>query len=549
MTIFGVYDKIIIERRIPCIREDKMKKTRILSFILSIVMLLAVCIPFSVSARVYETNPLYKNEAGNITVPKGTPVIDGSIGDGEGWSLPKAINGSNLAGDASTFNRNNVSDITANVYFAQDETGLYLAADVNDFTLNPTDGPNEEYMKVSGESYDAYGINGDDFIFCYDPLHAMIYNGFDHSDYSAWYNISFEEASGGYKLIVYRTFLDDGDITEQIEGKVTVNETNWTFEVKFPWSVLVPDAKSASFGQFDGDYTDIIANGAESGAHFQYLDRVFNEELGIVDSLNRFATVIHFKHGGAVGPKSDTTNINSYGINLISADTEWTNIFTDVADNAWYTKAVKFVNAKGLMSGTGPNTFSGSVALSRGMFITILARMAEISPYYYLTSTPVDARNKYYTPYIEWAYRNGIIKAENKGGQEYVYPDASLTREEVAMILYNFGIWFSNDSVSRLNKISSGVDFSGVVTWTAHDTSVLDVFTDKNKITPGYEGAMGYAVGEGVFSGSNGKINPTGNITRFETAQVMYTIANVYLRNQYDNLSRQVMDINNITHN
>ena len=51
--------------------------------------------------------------------------------------------------------------------------------------------------------------------------------------------------------------------------------------------------------------------------------------------------------------------------------------FSDVAAGSWYESAVSYVNEKGLFSGTGSDTFSPNVNMSRGMFVTVLGRAAD----------------------------------------------------------------------------------------------------------------------------------------------------------------------------
>ena len=49
--------------------------------------------------------------------------------------------------------------------------------------------------------------------------------------------------------------------------------------------------------------------------------------------------------------------------------------FVDVSDNAWYASAVNYVVDKGLMNGTGEDKFSPNADTTRGMIVTVLARL------------------------------------------------------------------------------------------------------------------------------------------------------------------------------
>ncbi len=50
--------------------------------------------------------------------------------------------------------------------------------------------------------------------------------------------------------------------------------------------------------------------------------------------------------------------------------------FDDVSAGAWYAEAVDYVVSEGLFQGTGANTFTPSGTMTRGMFVTVLGRMA-----------------------------------------------------------------------------------------------------------------------------------------------------------------------------
>jgi len=53
--------------------------------------------------------------------------------------------------------------------------------------------------------------------------------------------------------------------------------------------------------------------------------------------------------------------------------------FIDVPANAWFYEPVNYVREQGLMLGTSHNTFEPTLTATRGMFVTILGRMAEIN--------------------------------------------------------------------------------------------------------------------------------------------------------------------------
>ena len=108
--------------------------------------------------------------------------------------------------------------------------------------------------------------------------------------------------------------------------------------------------------------------------------------------------------------------------------------FTDVATNSWYYDSVNFVCDNGLFAGTSDTTFSPDVSMTRAMMVTVLYRLAgspETSAYMF-TDVPADA---WYANAVNWAATNGIV---NGIGDNKFDPNANITREQMAVILYNY---------------------------------------------------------------------------------------------------------------
>lgn len=89
-----------------------------------------------------------------------------------------------------------------------------------------------------------------------------------------------------------------------------------------------------------------------------------------------------------------------------------------------------------MFSGTTATAFSPDTATSRGMLVTALGRLAGVDTSAYKTVSFTDvAADKYYAPYIEWAYKKGIVSGT---GSSQFDPDRAITREEIALILSNY---------------------------------------------------------------------------------------------------------------
>ena len=59
------------------------------------------------------------------------------------------------------------------------------------------------------------------------------------------------------------------------------------------------------------------------------------------------------------------------------------NPFTDVREGSWYYDAVQYAFINGFFNGTSANTFEPEGTMSRGMFVTVLGRMAGVNPVEY----------------------------------------------------------------------------------------------------------------------------------------------------------------------
>ena len=153
--------------------------------------------------------------------------------------------------------------------------------------------------------------------------------------------------------------------------------------------------------------------------------------------------------------------------------------FSDVDKSDWFADAVAYVTDKGLMNGTGSDTFSPNASTTRGMLMTVLARYAGEDT---TGSTP------WYQKGMEWAKANGVSDGTN--------PEVNITREQLVTMLYRYA-----GSPKADGKLDSFSDSASVSTYAAD--------------------AMQWAVANGIVNGLNGKLNPQNNATRAEVAAIL----------------------------
>ena len=171
--------------------------------------------------------------------------------------------------------------------------------------------------------------------------------------------------------------------------------------------------------------------------------------------------------------------------------------YTDVADDHWAASGIEYVTVNGLMGGTGDGVFSPAMALSRGMLVTILYRQ-EGAPEVEPSTFPDVAEGQWYSEGVAWAAANQVVTGYDTG----LYgPNDSLTREQIATILYRYAKF-------------AGMDTSA--------TADLSSFPDGGETSGWAAEGLSWAVGEGIINGKDGgKLDPTGEASRAEAAVML----------------------------
>ena len=157
--------------------------------------------------------------------------------------------------------------------------------------------------------------------------------------------------------------------------------------------------------------------------------------------------------------------------------------FTDVSDNAWYASAVNYAVDKGLMNGTGEGKFSPEADTTRGMIVTILARL--------------DGKNTSGSPWYQagqrWAMEYEISDGTNMPG--------AITREQLVAMLFRYAVKNGLEAVTLSENLTQFTDASDISAWAVS--------------------AMQWAVGQGLIQGSNGQLRPQANASRAEVATIL----------------------------
>ena len=174
-------------------------------------------------------------------------------------------------------------------------------------------------------------------------------------------------------------------------------------------------------------------------------------------------------------------------------------MFEDVALDAWYHEGVDYMVRGGYMEGVSSGIFGINSKLTRGQLATILYRIAGEPSVEGLENPFEDVQaGRYFTEAVIWAAGEGIVEGTSEG---IFRPEKMVTREQLATILYRY----SGES--------------------AVEEDVLAGYPDGEKVSTFAKEGMNWAVSKGLITGvANGTVttlNPRGAATRAQIATIL----------------------------
>ena len=175
--------------------------------------------------------------------------------------------------------------------------------------------------------------------------------------------------------------------------------------------------------------------------------------------------------------------------------------FSDVSENSFAYEPVQYVREQGYMKGMTVYEFGPTLPTTRGMFATVLYRIAGEPDVSGLTCGFTDvAKGRYYYNAITWAEEYGYVKGMGDG---IFAPNAELTRAQMVTMLYRY------EKATNPNL--------------SYEPADLSVFTDADQVPKFAREAMQWAVAVGIIEGvGDGTINPNGNCLRNQMAAIIY---------------------------
>lgn len=164
--------------------------------------------------------------------------------------------------------------------------------------------------------------------------------------------------------------------------------------------------------------------------------------------------------------------------------------FADVDRGDWFYNDVYSAYEAELMTGTGADTFSPYGGATRGMIVTVLARMSGVS----------TSGSPWYAAGQRWAMTNGVSDGTDMTG--------TITREQLAAMLYRYAQLCGAD-------VSVGAD-----------TNILR-YADAAELSGYAVPAMQWACGVGLVLGSGGKLSPKATANRAQAAAMLMRFCTV----------------------
>jgi uncharacterized repeat protein (TIGR02543 family) len=207
---------------------------------------------------------------------------------------------------------------------------------------------------------------------------------------------------------------------------------------------------------------------------------------------------------------------------------EGNGFFTDVPESVWYYEDVKYVFEAGLMDGTGDNKFSPGISVTRAMLVTVLYRMEESPEVDEPASFSDVSAGTWYTDAVAWAEAEGIVEGYPDGTFK---PNQNVSRQELATVLLRYAKFIGKDQISADpdDPVIEDDDDENADDETLDNLSGTEgfdddlEFLDAARIGDWAKEGVAFCVKNGIIQGRPGNIfDPAASATRGELAAMLH---------------------------
>ena len=316
------------------------------------------------------------------------------------------------------------------------------------------------------------------------------------------------------------TITDEGVLTvsKDARGTVTVNASAGALATQASLhvlqqvseiSVMKEDTTTAlkTLTVAAGSKTDLKASARSYGRAVAAQDACFSwscdEQLGTIDADGIFTAA------NAAGKTTGTLTV-SYGqtsaelsVTVAAADP-----FADMKDH-WAKSYVSEMYFDGVLAGStgadGKLYYRPDDSMTRQEFVVALMRFMKVDTSGYrsvqLPFVDTDKIADWAADAMKAAYSLGYVGGASSNGKLYGNPTSTITRQEAMVILARSQNLTESSDRTALSRFS---DAALVADWAAESVSAM--------------------IERNIIGGSNGKLNPTGKVTRAEVAKMLYAL-------------------------
>ena len=301
-------------------------------------------------------------------------------------------------------------------------------------------------------------------------------------------------------------FFDLGDIQWSVDGADIPTDTDFTdldLRVDLDTSGIPVNVVNTITGEI-GTVQITLAHNGEFGFTMTLTAPLGKENAGYWVNLYHYdesAEAMDFEAAAKIDQDGSVTipfsHASQYAIDIDThshAAVDVSDIFVDVAPDAWYTAAIQYAYDNGLMTGVSVTEFAPEATTTRAMIVSILARLegvtnAEAAGF-------ADVNDEWYATAVNWAANVGVVNGFEDGTFR---PNQPITREQLAAILMNYAVYKGEDVSNRADLTS---------------------YTDQPSTWA--EETMQWAVAEKLITGvTNDELQPQGNATRAQVAAIL----------------------------
>lgn len=135
-------------------------------------------------------------------------------------------------------------------------------------------------------------------------------------------------------------------------------------------------------------------------------------------------------------------------------------VFADVEPGSWYEEAVAWAIESNLFKGVSDTEFAPNSEMTRAMLVTVLYRLENAEEKERTHSFDDVADGEWYSDAVAWAVKNGIVNGVRE--TEFA-PDDSITREQIAAIIYRYAKMkgYDTEEISELSAFTDANEISG----------------------------------------------------------------------------------------